>query len=215
MDNVINTIAGAPNDRISSPCSPEQSPDGKLALNNIIPTLASITVSPDGLLYLFGNGRIIQIDSSGIMHTIAGMLGGCLTGFADSTTGILANCGDFFGYSTKAAQGPDKSWYITNYEYNWIYRISPEGEITRFAGIGYDAGPYGRSPVNLEEMVVRQQMHIFAVLVQLHSEKMDVFILVIRLIIESEKSLPMELLLQWLVLVCKDTAEMAGRQPRL
>ena len=49
-------------------------------------------------------------------------------------------------------------------------------------------------PVNLEEMVVRQQMHIFAVLVQLHLEKMDVCMSEIHIIIESEKSLQMGLL---------------------
>ena len=140
MDNVINKIAGLPNGRATNKCWPTEWVDGKPAAQTKIGEPYALRFTSEGSLYYRDNlGTVNRIDTTGIITTIAGKHGGCLTGLPDSATGIVANCGNFFGLSNGIAQGPDKSWYIAA-NLNVIWKISPEGEITRFAGICYDSG---------------------------------------------------------------------------
>jgi RHS repeat-associated protein len=140
MDNVINTIAGKPDKWINQKCT--SNIDGLPAVQTEISVPLSLRFSSDGTLY-YGDylGIINMIDSAGIINTIAGRLGGCSTGLSDTATGIMANCAslgfDLTGGS-RIVQGLDKSWYVADANKNVIWRISPEGEITRFAGVHYD-----------------------------------------------------------------------------
>jgi len=140
MDNVINTIAGKPDKWINQKCT--SNIDGLPAAQTEISVPYSLRFSQDGTLY-YGDalGTIKKIDSAGIINTIAGRLGDCSTGLSDTTTGIMANCAslDFdLAGGSRIVQGSDKSWYVADANKNVIWRISPEGEITRFAGVHYD-----------------------------------------------------------------------------
>jgi RHS repeat-associated protein len=137
MDNVINTIAGTPNATNNSPCT--YNIDGLPAAQAKLGWPRSLFLTSDGSIFFSDIFSIYKIDTAGIITTFAGKLGNCSAGYPDTATGIMANCGTF--YDPKMVQGPDNCWYVSDDSRNIIWKISPEGERTRFAGIyyvGYD-----------------------------------------------------------------------------
>jgi len=142
MDNVINTIAGSPNG-FGNLCN--MNFEGVQAIKSMLPnpidSWGSMQFGYDGSLFYSAGARIDKIDTAGIMSTVAGLTGGCSNGIGDTTTGIMANCA-VLSHSARIAQGSDKYWYCSDMSNNVVWRISPEGEFTRFAGIHYD-DPYG------------------------------------------------------------------------
>jgi RHS repeat-associated protein len=148
MDNVINTIAGLPGDWPSNACRNDY--EGMPASTIKIFPMANygtLRFDSKGSLYFFNNSRICKIDTSGIISTFAGLIGeNCLSNVPDTASGVSANCGSFTAGGI--AQSPDGSWYISDPQYNVIWKISPDGEKTRFAGIcytryGYSGSRYG------------------------------------------------------------------------
>ncbi|MGD0589793.1 MAG: RHS repeat-associated core domain-containing protein [Bacteroidota bacterium] len=140
MDNVINTIAGLPSGWPSDNCSMEY--EGVQAVQTEInPYSGAPQFGVDGSLYFADQLRIRKIDTTGIISSFAGLIGTCNNAASDSATGILANCAQFSSSGGLPdspgglAQGPDGSWYVSEWIQNVIWRISPDGELTRFAGV--------------------------------------------------------------------------------
>jgi RHS repeat-associated protein len=139
MDNVINTIAGLPNWRQIFNCDPQfsmQLPAAQISV--VIP--GGFCFTEDGSLLMSEANKLRKIDTAGIMSTAAGLKGGgCGSNYPDTTTGILADCA-FLG-TFDIAVGPDKSIYLSRGEH--IYRITPDGEMTLYAGVYYTTGSNG------------------------------------------------------------------------
>jgi RHS repeat-associated protein len=136
MDNVINTIAGLPNGPNYNPCSMDF--EGVQAAKSPLNTYNSAPqFGVDGSLYFTDGMHIRKIDTTGIISTFAGLIGVCGNGLTDTATGIMANCASF-STAGGLAQGPDGSWYVSEWLKHVIWKISPDGEFTRFAGVHYD-----------------------------------------------------------------------------
>ena len=138
MDNVINTIAGVQNKIYGQVC--DANIDGLPAASTRMSNANSLCFASDGTLFYSDGSDVRHIDSLGITHTFAGLIGSCM-GWSDTTSGIMANCANLGASIGGIAQGPDKCWYVSYDSKNCIWKISPEGEMIHFAGIYYSV-PY-------------------------------------------------------------------------
>jgi RHS repeat-associated protein len=138
MDNVINTIAGVQPWRNLFNCDPQFSmplPGTQIPVNSC----SGFCFTDDGSLLMSETNKLRKIDAAGILSTVAGLKGGCGSNYPDTTTGILADCASLGVFDV--AVGLDKSIYLSRGEH--IYRITPDGEMTLYAGVYYNTGSNG------------------------------------------------------------------------
>ena len=132
-NGVISTIAGN-----GTACSPSTAPcgDGGPASQASLSSPTGVAVGPDGSLYIadFVGARIRRVDPSGIISTVAGTGGGCVSS---------SSCGDG-GPATQAtfaspygiAVGPNGTLYVADFDNNRVRLITPDGIISTLAGNG-------------------------------------------------------------------------------
>jgi hypothetical protein len=132
LDGTISTVAGKPFNNSDMLCP--QPDDGLPATQVCLPGVADVAVDPAGNLYLSGVGRVRKVDTSGVVHTVAG-------------NGTSAFCGDG-GPATAAcvyrARGlafdPAGNLVVSTtgaaYTDGRIRQIDPAGTIITVAGHG-------------------------------------------------------------------------------
>ena len=154
-DNIIRTVAG--NGVEGEPQA------GGLATASRLPGffgVVSIDVSPHGEVHFvtnrggagaIGDARILKIDSSGVLRTVAGTPGDACADPCNRPDGVLATQTPLL-FPTSLSIGPDGSMYLTekntaNGGVAFVSRIGPDGRIGRLAGQlqagfgGGDGGP--------------------------------------------------------------------------
>ena len=114
--------------------------DGVPASEVPIPRPLGVAVDPDGNVYVASSHRVLRIDGSGIITTIAGTGDRGFNG--DGGPAVAAQLGDPHGLSLDATG----NFYMADRDSNRIRRIDTAGVITTFAGTGEtgfdgDGGP--------------------------------------------------------------------------
>ncbi len=131
LDGIINTIAGGGTGGLG---------DGGPATQANLGILSSLSVGPDGSLYIASDFRIRRVGPDGIITTVAG--DGSYDFGGDGGPATQAK----LSRPTKVVPGPDGSFYIADIGNQRIRRVGPDGVINTIAGTnvaGYsgDGGP--------------------------------------------------------------------------
>lgn len=119
--------------RIAGTGATGQSGDGGPGLDATLNGPRGVTVGPDGSVYIVdrGNARIRRVAPDGTITTVAG--GGTLT-----TDSVPATQARLFA-PVGVALGPDGSMYIADQSSRRVYKVTPDGLLTFFAGNGTSA----------------------------------------------------------------------------
>jgi len=137
MDNVITTIAGISSAGQNQVCN-AQFTMPLPALQIPMGVVGNFSFTKDGSILMCENYWLMRkLDTAGIISTVAGFRAACSHApYPDTTAGILDDCAYLYSFTVR--EGPDKSVYVSYGTHIW--RITPDGEMTHFAGVFYNTG---------------------------------------------------------------------------